>query len=364
MQLANNTILTAILSFLLPAVALSADESTVAATYRAKDTLAEVHDLSADARACLVRLVWKPNEFDVTCSTEPLTLYDFLVRFPTPAPSGDAVNDLVTMEWYAARDSDGNKIKAPAVLVVHESGQKMPVGRLFAYSLRDKGLHAFLIHLPYYAKRRNGDSQPNGHHFVELVRQAIADVRRAHDAIAVLPEVDAPHIAIQGTSLGGFVAALGASLDDSFAAVFIMLAGGNLHDLISKGERDTANIRTALAKEGFTGKKLKETLWQIDPIRVAHRLDPTRTWLYSAENDRVVPIENALALAEAAGLDEKHHVKVAAGHYTAIVHLPTILDHMVDQIRECRAESGLRRTESNSSRPIVQPTGKSYPREN
>lgn len=311
---------------------MSADESTIMATHCAKDTLAGTHDLIADASACLKRLAWEPSEFDVTCSTEPRTLYDVLVCFPSPVSSGDPVNDRVTMEWYAARNSDGNKIKAPAVLVVHESGRKMPVGRLFAYSLRDKGFHAFLIHLPHYAKRRSGDIRPSGDHFVKLVRQAIADVRRAHDAIAVLPHVDARHVAIQGTSLGGFVATLGASLDDSFAAVFIMLAGGNLHDLISKGERDTASIRATLAKEGFTGKKLKESLWQIEPLRVAHRLDPQRTWLYSAENDRVVPIEHALALAEAAGLDEKHHVRVAADHYTAIVHLPTILDHMVDQI--------------------------------
>jgi len=333
MRTASKAILPAILSSLLAAVATSAGESDVVAVYPAKDTLAVVGDAIADAQTCLEGLVWKPSEFDVTCSTEAITLYDFLVRFPSPIPHGDAANDLVAMEWYAARDGKGNEIEAPAVLVVHESGQEMPVGRLFAYSLRDKGLHAFLIHLPYYGKRRSGDGRPDGHHFMELVRQAIADVRRARDTIAVLPNVDRPHIAIQGTSLGGFVVALGASLDDSFTGVFIMLAGGNLYDLVAKGERDTADLRTSLEEEGFAGKRLEEALWQIEPTRVAHRLDPKRTWLYSAENDKVVPIRNALALAEAAGLDEKHHVKVPAGHYTAIVHLPTILDHMVKQIR-------------------------------
>jgi len=313
--------------------AWAADESAEVETYRAKDTLAIAKDPNPDAWELLQGLRWTTGAFEVTCSTERLTVYDRLVRFPSPAPSGDAVNDMVSMEWYAARDDDGRRIKAPAIVVVHESGSNMAVGKLFAYSLRDQGLHAFMLHLPSYGKRRTGDRRPDGSKFVPSVQQSIVDVRRARDAVAALPDVDTRCIALQGTSLGGFVITMAASLDRSFDAVFIMLAGGDLHGMIAKGKKDTAKMREMLEEEGLAGERLKRLLWQIEPTRIAHRLDPKRTWLYSGRKDQVVPIENALALAKAAQLDNDHHIIVDANHYSAIFHLPTILDHMVARIR-------------------------------
>jgi dienelactone hydrolase len=244
-----------------------------------------------------------------------------------------ATNDNVSMEWYVPKPGGEAAGETPAVLVVHESGKSMPVGRLFARGLQAAGFHAFLIHLPYYGERRSGDDGPDGAQFFILIRQAIADVRRARDAIAALPGVDRSLIALQGTSLGGFVVATAASLDRSFDCVFIALAGGNLYEMLMSGQKDTAKARRELEQEGFTGDRLKQLLWQIEPTRVAHRLNPKRTWLYTAEKDQVVPLENAMALARAARLDADHHVRVSANHYTAIAFFPVILQHMTDQLR-------------------------------
>jgi len=312
----------------------ASDDETDVKAYHAEDTLAIAKGSNPDASEFLQKLQWRSSEFDVTSSDEPLTMYDRLVRFPSPLPSGDAVNDMVSMEWYAAHDDDGKRIKAPAVLVIHESGSNMAIGKVFARSLREQGLHAFMLHMPYYGKRRTGDRRPDGSEFVPSVRQSIADVRRARDAVAALPDVDTRCIALQGTSLGGFVVAMAASLDRSFDAVFIMLAGGDLHNMIANGKKDTAKAREMFEREGYTGERLKRLLWQVEPTRIAHRLDPKCTWLYSGQTDQVVPIENARALAKASRLDEEHHVTVDANHYTAIIHLPTILDHMVARIRD------------------------------
>ena len=67
---------------------------------------------------------------------------------------GDAINDLVAMEWYAVLDDAGQPVKAPAMVVVHESGSGMTVGRMVASGLRDRGLHAFMMQLPFYGLRR------------------------------------------------------------------------------------------------------------------------------------------------------------------------------------------------------------------
>ena len=311
----------------------AAEEASVEQTYQARDTLAAPVDPLADAAACLRDLAWKPAPFSVTCASEPGAAYDSLVTFPSPVSSGDAVNDRVSLEWYMPRDEQGAIRTAPAVLVVHESGRSMPVGRLFARSFQAAGMHSFLIHLPYYGKRNATGRDPKADQLVTLIRQAIGDVRRGHDAIAVLPHVDSRHIAVQGTSLGGFVVATSASLDPAFQSVFIMLAGGNLYEMFQTGQREVAQARRKLADAGISDPQLKQLLWQIEPTRVAHRLDPQRTWLFSADGDQVVPIANALALAQAAHLPEPHHIRVPGNHYTVIVYFPVILQRVTDQIR-------------------------------
>lgn len=300
--------------------------------YVARDTLDVTPDESDDARRCLDALVWTPSDFAVTCESPPDTGSDALVRFPSPAPIGNVLNDRVAMEWYAARDKSGNVAVAPAVVVVHESGSKMQVGRLIAWGLRQHGVHAFLVHLPHYGARR-GEAKPTGGVLLAAVRQAVADVRRARDAIAVLPHVEEDRIAIQGTSLGGFVSAVSASLDTKFHGVFLLVAGGNLYELIQNGEKDAAKVRDELQREGLSGEKLRALTESIEPTRVGHRLERNRTWLYSGRYDRVVPMANARALAESIGLAADHHVQLPFNHYTGIVYLPVVLQEIATQLR-------------------------------
>lgn len=301
--------------------------------FAARDSLASVKDDSDDARRCLAQLIWKAGTFDVRCdAAEKGKPGDAIVRFPSPLDSGDETNDLVAMEWYFARDETGRAVKAPAVVVVHESGRDMAVGRTMARGLRLLGLHAFLLQLPNYGYRRGKAKQVDAAQLVVHMRQGVADVRRARDAVFVMPWVDRSHIALQGTSLGGFVAATAGALDGGYDSVFLMLAGGNLYDLIENGEKDTAKVKKKLADAGFEGEKLKSLLQIIEPTRIAHRLSPPRTWLYSGRYDKVVPMKNALALASAARLDESHHIRMAANHYTGIIFLPKILSHIHRQI--------------------------------
>jgi hypothetical protein len=205
---------------------------------------------------------------------------------------------------------------------------------MFARGLRLQGLHTFMIQLPYYGERRNGGNKGKAARLVMLMRQAVADVRRARDAVAALPFVDVDSISLQGTSLGGFVSATSASIDNGYDQVFIMLAGGDLFDVIQHGGKDARKMRNELAMAGFTGDQLRELLAPIEPTRIAHRLDPDRTWLYSAQFDKVVPLKNAELLAEAAGLDDVHHVKMLANHYSGAIYLPYMLTQVFGRIKE------------------------------
>ncbi len=301
--------------------------------FAARDSLDIGDEPSDDARDCLNGLKWDGAEFKVRCESSRPGRGDALVRFASPVESADARNDLVAMEWYVARDEARNPIRAPAVVVVHESGSSMTVGRLFAFGLNQHGLHAFLIHLPFYGERRTENNRPDASNIVTLIRQAVADVRRARDAVAVLPFVDETNISLQGTSLGGFVSATTAGLDHGYDSVFLMLAGGDLCDIIQNGKKDTAKVRQRLEQAGLTGDKLLNLTRTIEPLRLAHRLDPKRTWLFSGRYDTVVPLKNAEMLAHAARLGTSHHILMESNHYSGIICMPIVLKQIADHVK-------------------------------
>lgn len=299
--------------------------------FTARDTLKPDAAATDDARNCLDGLCWKPGEFTVTVERTPEAEHHAVIRFPSPITTGDAVNDRVALIWHRPANADDAK-PVPAIVVVHESGSAMPVGKLFAKRFGDKGLHAFLIHLPNYGLRRQTGAKPTGEKFLLAMRQAIADVRRARDTVAVLPGIDPARISLQGTSLGGFVTATTAGLDHGFDHVFIMLAGGDLYGLMHNGEKEAAELSRRLADAGYSGDKLRDLMHTIEPTRLAARVNRDKTWLYSAEQDTVVPMANALAYKKAASLADDHHIRLLGNHVSCIVFLPVILDHVVKQI--------------------------------
>lgn len=297
----------------------------VAATrWPARDTLSVDAVEPGDAADCLAGLRWEPSDFPVTLETARRGFGQWLVRFPSPRPSGDARVDLVAMEWYMPRDEAGQILTGPAVVVVHESGRNMPVGRLVARGLAGLGLHAFLLQLPGYGER-SAELADDPEQFLGALKQGVADVRRARDAVAALPFVQPQRIGLQGTSLGGFVTATTCGLDDGYQRKFIFLAGGNLHDVVLKGQRDAAKVRQRLENAGFSEQQILDLARPVEPLRLAHRIDPATTWLYSGTKDDVVPPSCSLALATAAKLSAEHHIEMPVDHYSGITYLPKIL---------------------------------------
>ncbi len=306
----------------------------VSSKFEAVDTLACAAESNDDAAACIAGLAWKPTGFAVELQTAQAGCGDFLVRFPSPRPIGNSVNDSVSMEWFAARD--GEKIcTARPIVIVHESARNMTVGRLIARGISGQGLHAFLIHLPGYGDRH--DATPlSAERVLPSLREAIADVRRARDAVAALPMVDHSRIGLQGTSLGGFVTATVAGLDHGYDRVFIVLAGGDLQEVILHGERDAIKVHAKLTAAGLSDDQIKEATRQIEPLRLAHRIRPEFTWLFNGKFDTVVPPRCSLALATAAHLPADHHVVFPADHYSGIVYLPQV----VQRIRQEMLDGG------------------------
>ncbi len=168
----------------------------------------------------------------------------------------------------------------------------MTVGRIFARGLQSQGLHTFLIHLPGYGARRTPRAdQPE--QILNGMQQAVCDVRRARDAVACLPLIDSSVVGIQGTSLGGFITATTGGLDDGYGGVFILLAGGNLHDVVLQGKKDAAKVREKLEAIGVTGDKIRELArpwnrceWPIGFVPKQHGCTVASTMMWFRRNVR------------------------------------------------------------------------------
>ena len=316
----------------------NAEQLHADAKFFGQDTLQIGEEKSADARACLEGLQWKTEKFPIRLQSPEKGKGDWLVRFPSAVTLGNERNDLAALEWYVAKDKAGQPIMAPAVVIVHESGSNMMVGRTIAQMLQPKGMHTFLIHMPYYGVRRGPEGRPKGGNLIGMLKQGIADTRRARDVVAALPYVDTRRIVLQGTSLGGFVAATTAGLDNGYQQVFILLAGGDIHSVLMNGKRDAAKVLAELKSGGLTDDDLKEMFHTIEPLRLAHRVNPEQTWLFTGMFDEVVPPKNAEAFAAAAKLNNKHHIKMLANHYSGVIFLPLFLQQMREQIDKRPAE--------------------------
>jgi len=121
-------------------------------------------------------------------------------------------------------------------------------------------------------------------------------------------------------------------MDRAYTRIFVTLAGGNLYGILQHGGQHAAKIRQMLEEAGYHGLRLEEALRTVEPMRLAHRVDPAAVWMFSAKQDRVVPIQNAVAWAQAARIPAEHHVQVDGDHYSAILHFPTIVARIREQM--------------------------------
>jgi hypothetical protein len=159
------------------------------------------------------------------------------------------------------------------------------------------------------------------------LKQGVADARRSRDVIAALPGVS--RVGVQGTSLGGFVAAVAASIDRAFDPVILALIGGDVCGILTTGRMDAARVHQRLRRAGYDDERLRQELWDAEPLRLAHRLDPARTWLFSARWDQVVAPAFSARLADAARLPSRHRRTLGGCHYTCAAGAISIVSEMV-----------------------------------
>jgi hypothetical protein len=277
------------------------------------------------------QILWKRQTFNATFDHKT-DGGDLAIHFPSPLPMGNPFWDNVVVDWHVAR-SRGRFVKGPAVLVLDILQGGNLVAGYIAKKMAKNGIHGFVLHMPQNGRRKAADQEYDWSRFLPSLRQAAGDARRCRDVIAALPLIEGA-ISIQGTSLGGFIATLAGSIDRAFDHVFLALSGGDTYGVLTTGKADAARVREHLLKSGYDDQTLRDSLWDIEPLRVAHRLDPRRTWLYSACFDKVVSRRSSRKLARAIGLDSRHHRQLFGGHYTCVLDGWRFLSKIVEAVRK------------------------------
>jgi hypothetical protein len=187
----------------------------------------------------------------------------------------------------------------PVMLLLHgyRAGQwaieerVWPVEWLFA-----KGLDVALPVLPFHAVRaaRSGaavfpGSDPRVTN--EGFRQAMLDLRTL---ARHLLDRGAPSVGVMGMSLGGYTAALLATVDDrlSFAVPMIPLAS------IAHMARRIGRFIGSPDEQRAQFEALEAVHRPVSPLARSPRLDPARVLVLAAEGDRITPIDHARWLAQ------------------------------------------------------------------
>lgn len=240
------------------------------------------------------------------------------LRFPTPLNSPDPVNNTVHAEYFQPR---GEGARA-GVVVLHILGADFALSRYLAARLADQGVAALFVKLPYYGERRAQDDarflSNNLPRSVFAMRQAVCDIRRAASWLQSRPEIDPKRLGITGISLGGILSALSAGVDSRFSQAALLLAGGNLAEILWTMP-EARRYRSAWIAMGGTKATLAAITRPYDPLRFAPNLQGRDILMIAGRVDEVVPPACTEELWRSAGRPPL--IWYDCGHYSAVGYL-------------------------------------------
>jgi pimeloyl-ACP methyl ester carboxylesterase len=145
----------------------------------------------------------------------------------------------------------------------------------------------------------------------EAFGQAIWDLRSLAD---VLRDRGAPTVGVLGMSLGGYTAALWASIDPSLAFAFVMIPPISIAELMWKHGEDSP-ARRAATREGVTMDLLAEVFAVQTPTTRPARLPNDRLMVIAGRGDQNCPPDHAERLARHWGAEMRWF---AGGHLAQV----------------------------------------------
>jgi hypothetical protein len=159
------------------------------------------------------------------------------------------------------------------------------------------GLNLLLPVLPLHGPRTIGWRSGDGFLGADILdtvhaeAQAIWDIRRM---LGWARAEGAAGIGVYGLSLGGYNAALLASLDEGLDCAIAGIPASDFARLFFR-HRPTLEVRSA-ARHGIDEERVSEVLRVVSPLALAPRVPHERRFLFAAAADRIVPADQVLDL--------------------------------------------------------------------
>lgn len=240
-------------------------------------------------------------------------------------------NDLVEGDYWRQKSGQPR----PTVIILPISGKQIKISEIAARDLAFCGeMNVFVLY------RRAKDIRKDNWLKIKteedliaelvytkgIISQTYIDISRIVDWLSERPEVDSSRIIIEGLSLGGIQAATMLAREPRFAAGVLILAGGDIAQiLIESEENNVKQIRErALLNLGWDKEKLYSKLSfftkDIDPLTYLASLTPEeiqklngKVLMLNAKHDSVVPPETTEKLWLAFGKPVREYSWF--GHY-------------------------------------------------
>ena len=196
------------------------------------------------------------------------------------------------------------RCEAPAVIFLHSLMSISDAGyRFWAKRFNALGWNAAFVHLPFHYSRR-----PPGHFHGELcctsdlvltgdtVRQAVVDIRQL---LAYLRSQGSREFGLLGTSYGGLVAALVASLEADLRFVALLAPLVDIAGAFYEGPTSWT-IRKQLARAGVERTLVDRHAHLSSPLHAPPAGDGAkRTVIIGGTFDRIVPMTDLVELRDA-----------------------------------------------------------------
>lgn len=331
-RLRTSRTLLAVVAACVGFLAVQADAAEMSLVFRDVEPTSVVRFVPSDDEKRVPRSFrLKGHEFEAISKTVDTVgaVRSYDVRFPSPLRSGMPKNDVVHGRYFQPA-GDG---PFPGCVLLHELDGQFWLVHMVADLLARRGVATLAIAMPYYGDRRDPESHRrmvslDPRRTVDSVHQAVYDVRRSASWLSARPEVADDRMGLAGISLGGFVAGVAAAAEPKFSHVAIILAGGNVTDLVWDHDNHVAGVfRDQWTKAGGNRESLRRVMEPVEPTTHAHLLKDREVLMIAATKDEIVPRAATMSLYQS--LDERPElVWLEAGHITAAFYFRQEIDRL------------------------------------
>jgi hypothetical protein len=150
---------------------------------------------------------------------------------------------------------------------------------------------------------------------LQMMTQAVLDVRRTVDFLETRPEFDSKRLGIAGISLGSIVATVAYGVDTRIKLATFMLGGADLAHIIWHSSR-TEPVREELRHKGYSEARLRQELAPIDARQYLSSRKGSDVFVIGGKYDTVVPKSDTQKLIDA--LPGCQVLWLDTGHYGGV----------------------------------------------